>query len=42
MSEQDETAHVELCRRIDLTVLADSFVLGWQQAFWLSWTLCAA
>jgi hypothetical protein len=28
----DETAHAELRRRIDLTVSADNFVLGWQQA----------
>jgi hypothetical protein len=28
----DETAHAELRRRIDLTGMADSFVLGWRQA----------
>ncbi len=31
MSE-DDTAHAELRRRVDLTVMADSFVLGWKQA----------
>ena len=29
---QDDTAHAELRRRVDLTVMADSFVLGWKQA----------
>jgi hypothetical protein len=29
---EDETAHAELRQRIDLTTLADSFVLGWKQA----------
>ena len=28
----DETAHAELSQRIDLTTLADNFVLGWKQA----------
>jgi len=28
----DETAHAELRQRIDLTTLADSFVLGWKEA----------
>ena len=28
----DETAHAELRQRIDLTTLADNFVLGWKQA----------
>ena len=28
----DETAHASLTRRIDLTTLADSFVLGWKRA----------
>ena len=28
----DETAHVSLTRRIDLTTEADSFLLGWKQA----------
>jgi hypothetical protein len=28
----DETAHAELRRRIDLTEMADSFALGWKQA----------
>ena len=28
----DETAHVSLTRQIDLTTLADSFVLGWKEA----------
>jgi hypothetical protein len=28
----DDTAHAELRHRIDLTTLADSFVLGWKQA----------
>ena len=32
MSAEDETAHAELRRRIDLTLLADSFVLGWKEA----------
>lgn len=31
MSE-DPTAHASLSRRIDLTTMADSFVLGWKQA----------
>lgn len=30
MSE-DETARVTLTRRVDLTLLADGFVLGWKQ-----------
>jgi hypothetical protein len=32
MSEDDETGHAELRRIIDLTTLADGFVLGWKQA----------
>lgn len=32
MSTEDETAHAELRRRIDLTALADNAVIGWQQA----------
>ncbi len=28
----DESARATLTRRIDLTGMADSFVLGWQQA----------
>jgi hypothetical protein len=28
----DETAHVSLTRRINLTTEADSFALGWKQA----------
>lgn len=28
----DGTAHAELRCRIDLTLMADSFVLGWKQA----------
>ena len=28
----DETAHAELRRRLDLTTLADNFVLGWKEA----------
>jgi len=32
---EDETAHAELRRRIDLTTLADNFVLGWKQAVML-------
>lgn len=31
MSE-DETAHASLSRRIDLTTMADNFVLGWKEA----------
>lgn len=31
MSE-DETAHASLSRVIDLTTMADGFVLGWKQA----------
>ena len=34
MSE-DATAYASLTRRIDLTALADSFRLGWQQAVML-------
>jgi len=29
---EDETAHAELCRRIDLTTQADGFALGWKNA----------
>lgn len=29
---EDETAHVSLTRRVDLTTVADSFVLGWKEA----------
>ena len=29
---EDATAHASLSRRIDLTVMADSFVLGWKEA----------
>jgi hypothetical protein len=29
---EDSTAHASLRRRIDLTVMADSFVLGWKEA----------
>jgi hypothetical protein len=29
---EDETAHARLERRIDLTTMADSFVLGWKEA----------
>ena len=29
---EDETAHAELRHRVDLTTLADGFVLGWKQA----------
>ena len=32
MSGEDETAHASLTRRIDLTVMADNFMLGWKQA----------
>ena len=32
---EDETAHAELSRRIDLTELADYFALGWKQAVML-------
>jgi len=28
----DPTAHASLSRRVDLTVMADSFVLGWKHA----------
>jgi hypothetical protein len=28
----DETARATLSRRIDLTTMADSFVLGWKEA----------
>jgi hypothetical protein len=31
----DETARAELRHRIDLTTLADSFVLGWKEAVML-------
>lgn len=31
----DETARASLSRRVDLTTLADSFVLGWKQAVML-------
>jgi hypothetical protein len=27
----DETAHASLSRRVDLTTMADSFVLGWRE-----------
>ena len=30
--DEDETAHAELRQRIDLTMLADNFVLGWKEA----------
>ena len=30
--DEDETAHASLTRVIDLTTLADDFVLGWQAA----------
>jgi hypothetical protein len=29
---EDETAHAELRRRIDLTTQADGFTLGWKHA----------
>jgi hypothetical protein len=29
---EDETAHAELRRRIDLTTDADAFMLGWKNA----------
>ena len=32
MSGEDDTAHARLTRRIDLTTLADNFVLGWKEA----------
>jgi hypothetical protein len=32
MDEEDETAHASLTRRIDLTAMADNFVLGWKEA----------
>jgi hypothetical protein len=28
----DPTAHASLSRRIDLTTMADNFVLGWKEA----------
>lgn len=27
----DETAHASLTRRVDLTALADGFILGWKE-----------
>jgi len=35
MADQDGTAHAELRRRINLTEIAESFVLGWKQAVML-------
>lgn len=32
VSEEDGTAHASLTRRIDLTLMADNFVLGWKEA----------
>jgi len=32
VSTEDETAHVSLTRRIDLTAMADNAVIGWKQA----------
>jgi hypothetical protein len=32
MADEDGTAHASLSRRIDLTTMADGFVLGWKEA----------
>ena len=32
LPDGDPTAHASLSRRVDLTTLADNFVLGWKEA----------